>query len=693
MLLEAQDTGGRVRLGSSVSVSPIVLTVALSLLALLVIVVRWYRPGYVIASVDLFPDYDPLNLLQKSFFAWNEGSAFGGFGFPTYTTYYFFNWIVGALSNPGIAQIADFWLFMGVAWLGAFVLCRALGFGLTACFLAAWSYVLNPAAQFLPPFITGSAYAAALPWFFWMVYRGAIDPALRRRTCATAVATCFLVISWIASTPQLFFELLLILAVWALFALRYAKPGFAVWALRTSLLCVAVSLWWIVPVLATMLGSVVTHATNSQDVVWSFKNASLLNNLRFVTAWTWIVPYFLPYANGYDSNIATYAFGFWGTAVLAVSLLFKRSRYAALVRFAVLTTLICFFITKGMHPPLEEINTFIYRIPGFFLFIEPGGFVVAACLMVSLAIGIVASELQERASSGLWNRVAAAAFAAGTIAAGLFSASPLLNGLIFSGLEWGGVRNYVAIPAYWFEAAEALDRAPGPGSVLVLPANDTYQTTYTWKYQGVDAIAPELIRRPVLMAGSSLNYFSDRRLDQIKNGIGAGLAFHSQAAASKLRQLGIRFILCRKDVVFRAAAEGNDCRSSFLAGKSSRRTYGNLVVYDLGDAAPPYALAGRTDVSVRSRYVAGFLHFVSVPPLTESATLTDLQFYHPTWYAIQIWPAMSFLAHRALGWQNAWSLSTGGEVLTFNAVNALELLFVALGASVTFIEIRRARAT
>lgn len=691
MRIETQDTGIRFRSGSSASISPVALTVGMSLLALLVIVARWHRPGYVVASVDLFPDYDPLNLLHKSFLAWSEGSALGAFGFPTYSTYYLFNWIVGLVSNASVAQVADFWLFMATAWLGTFVLCRNLGFGLTACFLAAWSYVLNPAAQFLPPFITGSAYAAALPWLFWMVYKGASDPVFRRRIGAVAVATCFLLISWIASTPQLFFELLLILAVWGVFVLlRYAKPGFVVWVLRTSLLCIAVSLWWIVPVLVTMLGSEVTHATNSQDVMWTFKNASLLNNLRFVTAWTWIVPYYIPYANGYDANVATYAAGFWGTCVVALSLLLKRSRYAALVRFAVAITVVCFFITKGMHPPLEELNALIYKIPGFFLFIEPGGFVMAACLMVSLAIGIVATELQERAS-GHWSRAKASAFVAVTVAAGLLSASPLLNGLIFSGLEWGGVRNYIAIPPYWFEAAGAIDRAPGPGSVLVLPANDTYQTLYTWKYQGVDAIAPELIARPVLMMGSSLNYFSDPRLDDIKNTIGGSLAFRSPGAASELRRLGIRFILCRKDVVFREAAEGNDCRSSYLAGESSRRTYGELVVYDLGDAAPEYALAGRNDVTVGSRNVAGFLHVVSVPPAAQSATLTNLQFYHPSWYAIQIWPRVSILAHSALGWQNAWRLRSGGEVIAFNAVNAVELLFLVLGALVTFAEIRRAR--
>jgi hypothetical protein len=693
MLLEAKEVENRSISAFHTRISVSSIAIALSVLALLVIVARWYRNDYLIASVDLFPDYAPLNLLQKSFFTWNEGTPFGGFAFPTFTTYYLLTWILSAVTSTALAEITTFWLFMATAWLGAFVLCRALGFGLPASLAAAWAYVLSPVAQFLPSFITADAYASALPWLLWMMLEGASNPPSRKRLAALAITTSFLIISWIASTPQLFFELLFILVGWALFILRYAKPGFVAWAAQTSILSVAAAAWWIVPVLFTVFSSIVVHATKSADVAWSFENASLLDNLRFITAWTWKFPYYIPYANGYDANVATYAAGFWGTTMLAVSLLFRRSRYAALARFAALVAVIGFFIAKGMHSPLEGVNAFIYSLPGLVMFIEPAGFIIAALLMVSLAIAIVTEELQLFAvQSGFRARIAFGACILGTVAACLLSASPLLSGLIFSGLERGGVSNYIAVPPYWFEAAAAIDDAPGRGAVLVLPADDTYQMIYNWKYQGVDVIPLELIKRPVLLQGSSLNYFSDVRVEDIKKSLAGSLAFQSRSSAAALRTLGIRFILCRKDVVFRQDVEGDDCHSSFLAGNAVRRTYGELVVYDLGHVAPRYGLADSREGSVKSRQLAGFLHVVTLPRGAKDVTLTDLQLYHPAWTAIEIWPRPSVLAHRALGWRNAWTVPAGGKVLIFNAVNALEGFLAILGALLTVTAIVRAKA-
>ncbi|MBV8491259.1 MAG: hypothetical protein JO199_12085, partial [Candidatus Eremiobacteraeota bacterium] len=449
-----------------------------SLAALLWMALRWYHPGHVIAYIDLFPVYTPMVLFAKTVWAWSHASSpFGRFGLPTFSTYYLLYSALIAITNAGMAQALLFWLFLAMGWLGVFALCRSLGLGVTAAFFAGWAYTLNPFAQCLVGFNTASTEAATLPWIYWMIHRAAIDRGARPLMTAIAVASSFLVLCWIASTPQLFFELILLTVPWCVFMALRSDRGFLAWLAASVALCVVASAWWLVPVGVAILSNSVTHATLASFDSWTFSNSSLLNDMRFLSTWAWQLPYYFPYSHGYDANVFTYAAGFWGIVLLCAGFLFIRSAFAPIVRFFAAVVLVAIFIEKGPHEPLGWVNLLIYHIPGFVLLIQPAGLTIGALLAAGVVAGVVIEELLRAARASRPAAIAAGAVMVGSVAAALFAASPLLNGLMFSGAR-GDSSDYVAIPNYWRQASSYLASVDGNGSVLVLPVDDFYQQSY-----------------------------------------------------------------------------------------------------------------------------------------------------------------------------------------------------------------------
>jgi hypothetical protein len=648
----------------------------LSVALIFAFVARWYRPGHEIASIDFIPEYDPFVGLAKSFFAWGTlDNPFGSFGSPAFATYFL---IYGALSSIGsvaLTQIFFFWLFMAVAWCGTFALCRRLQLSFPAAALAAWTFVLNPAEQFWQPFLTADAYAAVLPWVLWALHKAAFEPETRRAICAGFAVAVFLEISWLGATPQLLFELVLVTIAWALFVGRTAAAGYARWIGQTTVLCAIAASWWIVPVLFMLFGNRVTHATSAPSVTWAFANSSLLNNLRFIPMWFWLYPYYNPYAHGYDANAMIYAAGFWGAVMLAIGLSLRHARLASTITFFAAVALVGMFVTKGFHPPLEQINELIMRLPGFFLLEEPAGLMIVSLLAISVVTGIVIDEIAWGPQEvRRFSRALSSALALVTVACALLSASPLLDGTIFSAQP----NNYVSVPAYWRAAAAYVNAVHGEGSVLVLPPDSQYQAAYDWGYHAADALAIELFQRPVLQLGPAIGYVADPRYEAIKRKIEGMLIVQDENTVSTLRSLGVRFIVCRRDTIDSRTTFPNDvCFTRFLEKIVPSTRYGKLTVYDLGSALPAYRLFTSTgQMPLRNRTVWGFAHVVDVPPA--AGTFVNGQLFNRTWVAVATSPP-KILPHGANDWQNAWTTSSGGTVVVFNAINALELMLLLIG--------------
>ncbi|MBV8149714.1 MAG: DUF3367 domain-containing protein, partial [Candidatus Eremiobacteraeota bacterium] len=489
--------------------------VVVSLALLFWIALRWYHPGEEIASVDYIPEYAPLIAFEKTFFAWNETtSPFGGFGSPVFATYFLF---FGALAifGVGFAQTLFSWLLMATAWIGMYSLSRGLTLRPLAAFMAAWTYTLSPVAQFLPTFTTGFEFFAALPWVLWSAHRSAVHASSRRTVAAILIAASFLVLPWIAATPQLFFELVLVATAWCIFLLPRATRGFFAWVLVTASTCVIAASWWLVPVFFALFGNQVTKTSMIENPAFAFANSSLLNNLRFIPQWFWSYPNIIPYARGYDHNIAVYTAGFWSAIVICIGLLLaKRLKYASYTRFFAGLFVVGLFITKGAHSPLQQINSLIYHVPGFFLLQEPAGTMIASLLAACVVLAIVMDHATSLAREKIFARAGLAALVAASTAAALLVSSPLLNALVFS-----GANDYVSLPHYWRQASAYINAAGGDGWVLVLPRDRHYQAIYDWGFRAMDGVPVELIERAVLLTGPTWDYVTDPRLEALKRNI------------------------------------------------------------------------------------------------------------------------------------------------------------------------------
>ena len=139
-----------------------------------------------------------------------------------------------------------------------------------------------------------------------------------------------------------------------------------------------------------ILSAQVTRATASGSVAWTFKNASWLNDFRFISAWTWTIPQYTPYAGRYDANPLLYISGFLGAIGLCIAVAFAKGKQAILVLFLLVVVLAALVITKGLHAPFAFINEELYKIPGLVLLIEPAGaaFVAMFCTAIAMGAGL-----------------------------------------------------------------------------------------------------------------------------------------------------------------------------------------------------------------------------------------------------------------------------------------------------------------
>uniref|UniRef100_E6Q724 Alpha-(1->3)-arabinofuranosyltransferase N-terminal GT-C domain-containing protein n=1 Tax=mine drainage metagenome TaxID=410659 RepID=E6Q724_9ZZZZ len=562
-----------------------------SLVALFIIAIRWYHPGRMIGEIDLFPDFHPLTILSKTIFAWSDAtSPFGSFDLPTFTFYYLAQAVLGAAFGQGLGQVIMLWLPLALGWLGCFALARSLSMGRSAAFVAAWVYLLNPYIQFVVPWITGSAFFAALPWVFWLIHEAKVHPSIRPRLTAMVTTMSFFGLPWVASTPQLFFELVLVAVSWWIFLSLKSTPGFKSWTLKSLFYSFVAASWWLLTEFVALFSSKIGHATTSADVAWSFAYSSFTNNLRFINVWTWLQPKYISYASSYDANIFTYAAGFFGVVVIILAL-----RKEALVRhpithFFVGLFIVGIFIAKGPHAPFGMLNDFLYHIPGFFLLIEAAGLTMAALLAVAIVAGLYMDSLGAFPHVGNPRlSLRQLGFLILTATAALLSSSPVLSGQIFSTRSHGpGLHPYVSLPSYWQSAARYINTSKASGDILVLPSDGSYQAVYSWGYEGVDLIPAMVFKRRTFMLGPSLDYLVNPRVEQIKHFLDKMVAVKSSAFVTSLAHLGIRFIICRTDVQTVSAI--SPCPLTFLGKQVSTRQFGKLTIYRLPVSSPRFIL-------------------------------------------------------------------------------------------------------
>jgi arabinofuranan 3-O-arabinosyltransferase len=323
---------------------------------------------------------------------------------------------------------------------------------------------------------------------------------------------------------------------------------------RALALALPLSLWWIVPswfafTRATSSGTI--HAeTEVLAWAWTHRNATIPATAALLGRWSWPDP---AYHAGTWLAYAPWSWALWVLPASVVAAPFlARPRWRRTAGWLLAGTAVLVFVGKGVHPPLDAVNLWLYQhVPGFFLLREPLSKVGALLVPIELTawamtLDGLAARWAPASGSGGRRRTAARAAVALLIAGPAIAAVPMLSGEV--------VRSEpVAIPVQWQHVADYVNTSPARGKALVLPLVDYYQIPTTWGYYGTDDIG-QLLTRPVITLNPQA-YIGDtptysRLVREVEEALVAGEA---DTVANLLRVLGVSHVIVRKDIDYESA--------------------------------------------------------------------------------------------------------------------------------------------
>jgi hypothetical protein len=552
-----------------------------SVLALFAIALHWAHPGYVIAQSDINPPDRIWSQIQQCWLPWNYTQSY--LGQPSscfaYAPFLMVHGSLQTLLGASYAQALAFVTPVILGWLGVFYCARQFGCAPLTAFASAWAYALNPYTQVLLGLnITALLFAAIFPWICYCLLAAAKNPAERPRQSFVLAAVFSVAVATLAITPQLLIELAFGIAICFAISLLITddRAGYLRWALWRVPLVSVVSLWWLVPVALSVLGAQNAHTTSLSANASYYERSSLLNNMRLNAVWLWKYDYYFPFAKSYDANPLTYGSGFLLIVGLIAGLWRLTSTRLQIARVAGIASLLIFFIAKGPHEPLPQVNYFIYSLPGLYAFIEPAGLIYIAVFFLAIVLALTLDDAESTAGSRLWKIApAVCVFVAAT------SAYAVITGALFHGINENLPSMYTRIPSYWSAAAKAIEAAPQTDGVAVLPADPAYQAYYDWGYKGADTIPATLFNRRVLVLGPPFGYLSSVNRTSIYNKISALVDNKSPLLAPALRSLGVRFVVYRNDIIDAPKTVPLKELAAVLNARSTSR-FGPLTIFDLG---------------------------------------------------------------------------------------------------------------
>ena len=374
--------------------------------------------------------------------------------------------------------------------------------------VAGAAFVLNPYVVVLGNRTSVTLLGlAALPWLLLCVHRGLHDPrgwwwpvAFALVLASSGGGVNAAVTAWVLVGP-------LLLLVYEVLVRSVSWSAAARLVLRTAVLCVLASLWWIVPVIEhARFGLNFLPFTESVGAIWA--TTSLSEALRGQGYWiSYLGTGFADRPTPYFDSVGPLLFG---PLVVAATLLvpglalggFAWTRRLAYAPFFLALFLLGTLIVSAGFPegvPLRRALTFTYNNA------EPVQFLrtthkAAALVMLAVAClaGMAAAEAWNRLGSR-GPRVALVALAGLLIA---LSGWPLVRGQAIDGQV-----AYGEVPSSWELAARDLDRDLPPSTrAIVLPG----QLFPFYEWGGTqDPVLPALAERPVAVRGTVP--FSDLR--------------------------------------------------------------------------------------------------------------------------------------------------------------------------------------
>ena len=448
-------------------------------------------PGLVGADTKTYLYLDPGRLMSQAGVMWDADRALGtvthqniGFLWPMGPFYWFFE----TLGAPDwVAQRLWLGTLLAAAGLGVRYLLRTLGFDGRGLLIAMLAYELGPYALHYSARIS----AVLLPWagLGWMIgltvraarTGGWRHPALFALTVVTvgSVNATSLVLAGLGPVLWLVHAAVADRSISARRALAAAA--------RIGVLTVAVSLWWMAGLAVQSRYSLnVLHYTETPESVAEASTAPEV--LRSLGYWffygndklgAWIEPS-VAYTQG-----GWLIFVGFGLAVLALG-------SAALVRwrhrsYFVLLVAVGALVAVGFHPPDDPsalgalFERYIRSGPGLALRSLPRAIPLVA-LGMAVLLGAGVNALGRRLPR------------LGAVAGVLVMAGVVLNNPAMWRIDMieDNLNRPEELPAYWLEAADALDADDSRTRVWEVPGSDF--ASYRWG-NTVDPITPGLIGR------------------------------------------------------------------------------------------------------------------------------------------------------------------------------------------------------
>ena len=624
---------------------------------LVAIALHWMHPGYVIAQSDLTPSFRPWLEFEQCVRPWNYTQSYLG------QASWCFAWAPALFVRAALAstigapagQVLMLVLPYAFAVVGAFFCARVLGLSPLASAVVAIVYTLNPYVQAITALnVSAPIFSAIFAWTCGLFLLAAKQPQRRRFALVTLAAIFAFALELVVIMPHLLVEALFGWAVWLGVSLWLCddRSAYVRWLLACIPALVAASLWWLVPSVVALASAQNVHPLQVTQNAWTFAFSSLLNVMRLDPFWQWMYADYFPSAPAYDANPFAYAAGFALLFGLIAALAVVRGRMLRVAAALGLAALAFLFESKGTHGPLAGLTSFIMSLPVIFVFQDPAGLIVMATFFLAIVAGLVVGALEEaRPRAAL---AAACAFAACAIA----SSYLLVGGAVFHA-HVTTPSMYVRVPWYWARLDSALSGPPDDG-ILVLPPDATYDATYAWGYRGADMVPILATHRRVLIPGPPFQYFITPQRTAIYARLVRTIVVHPAAAPGMLRDLGIRYVIERHDIIAPA----------FAFPASRVRTFGELTIADLGHARPLL-----TDVANGAR--AGTCRADPNAAILRCAaaarsTLVLNAGYHWTWLAFS---RGHLLPHfRVDGWRNGWRVQNSGVVTVVSLLDLGTLL-------------------
>ena len=397
------------------------------------------------------------------------------------------------------------------------------------------------------------------------------------------------------------------LGQWIGGSLRSLRP-LVVTTLKFIALSIPLNLWWLLPLLNVYFlssGAALNSDVNAASWAWTQSRASFLNLFWFNGIWGWLPEYY-PYFDLYNNPLIV-ALVFVPFIIGASSLLFKTNK----LRFnTLIMSFVVFFIflAKGLHPPLEGINSILNALPFMGIFREPTSkFTLFIVLLMALLIGYACSHLVKLVRSRLprYRHFAGIVFSVFFVLVFVVSSFPLIispsetgdssqplnNGPLETRTDMMNYSSYVKIPDYWYSASSWINNQTGDFKVLFSPLNDFYLLPYTWGYWGTDNLFYRLFDKPVVSTDYLYGYVLRNGTADFLNAFSYSLISQNGSSfRDYLDLLNIRYVLQRNDLdTSNRRMLGPGEMTNFLSNQSYLElveTFGKIDVYEYRFAKP-----------------------------------------------------------------------------------------------------------